>query len=158
MDQLRVHSKHSPTPSDSQRAYATSPPEADPFRRGTPMMFRTLIIAVVATLYSFGNSYAQLTQTPPNETGLALEVVFLKGKPPAYQPVAGSRSKKGGSWSSTDAITASDTLRSQLSSLSYEPDETEVASLIAAFPTLDKRELRISVEAAIHRVRKDLLD
>ncbi len=351
-------------------------------------MFRTLIIAVVATLYSFGNSYAQLTQTPPNETGLVLEVVFLKGKPPAYQPVAGSRSKKGGSWyglfgriagwqlpqgalpinavrlvpylkgetinisvsvmrgkfhdaedkvasykareneevttteleafgvepfvikvvrtsggsdppttlnktksvaiiglepiisplprykmtlhnlsdksisalsirimgqgrarrmgmpqggygepliksqdsgglnvslainaevtaggyqpslppaqqivveslifadgsfegetkpaamflgfvagrrtelkrilplldnalSSTDAFTASDTLRSQLGSLSYEPDETEVASLVAAFPTLDKRELRISVEAAIHRLRKDLLD
>ncbi len=351
-------------------------------------MFRTLIIAFVVTLYCFSNSYAQLTQQQPNETGLALQVVFLKGKPPAYQPVAGLRSNKNGAWyglfgriagwqllkgalpinavrlvpylkgatinisvsvlrgqfhdaedrvatykareneemtvteleafgvepfvikvirtwsnsdlpttlnktksveviglepviatlprykltlhnlsdkniialsinivgqgrvrkmsmpqgdygeplikaqdsgelkmplainaevasggyqpslspaqqivveslifadgryegetkpagmflgfvtgrrielrrilplldkalSSTDAVAASDALRSQLSSLSYEPDEGEVASLAAAFPTLDKRELRVSVEVAIHRVRKDLLD
>jgi hypothetical protein len=60
--------------------------------------------------------------------------------------------------SASDAVSASETLRSQLSSLSYEPDEAEVSSLVVAFPTLDKRELRISIEAAIHTVRRDLLD
>jgi len=58
----------------------------------------------------------------------------------------------------SDAVSASETLRSQLSSLSYEPDEAEVASLVIAFPTLDKGELRISIDAAIHGVRQDLLD
>lgn len=59
--------------------------------------------------------------------------------------------------SNSDPTSAS-TLRAQLSSLSYEPDETEVASLIAAFPALDKGELRGAVEVAIHGVRKELLD
>src|SRR6266496_1186786 len=93
-----AHLKYSPTPSDSLRVYAGSPLAAEPFPRGTPTMFRTSIIAVVVTLYCFCNSYAQLTQQQPNETALALEVVFQKGRPPAYQPVAGSRSKTGGSW------------------------------------------------------------
>ena len=63
-----------------------------------------------------------------------------------------------------DALTKSDdsatidTLRSQLSSLSYDPDEAEVAALSTAFPTLDKRELRMAVEIAIHGVRKKLID
>src|SRR6185436_5701485 len=50
-----------------------------------------------------------------------------------------------------------DSLRSRISSLNYEPDEAEVGSLEAAFPTLDKAELRASVEIAIHGVRRDLL-
>ena len=62
------------------------------------MIVKKLIIAIVATLWVSGSAHAHAIQQSPNETGLALEVVFLKGKPPAYQPVAGSRSKKGGTW------------------------------------------------------------
>ena len=62
------------------------------------MIFRKLIIAVAAALCLFGSAHAQSALQSSNETSLALEVVFLKGRPPAYQQVAGSRSKKGGSW------------------------------------------------------------
>jgi hypothetical protein len=60
--------------------------------------FRKFIIAIAATLWLFGNSHAQLTQQSPNQTGLVLEVLYLKGRPPAYQPVARSKSRKGGGW------------------------------------------------------------
>lgn len=62
------------------------------------MIFRKLIIATAATLCFFASAHTQPIPQSPNETGLALEVVFLKGRPPAYQSVAGSRSKKGGVW------------------------------------------------------------
>lgn len=60
--------------------------------------------------------------------------------------------------SATDAVAAFDALRAQLSSLSYEPEEAEVASLQRALPTLDQAELRASVDAAIHLVRSRLLE
>jgi hypothetical protein len=60
--------------------------------------------------------------------------------------------------SASDAVSASEVLRKELNSLSYEPDEAEVASLVATLPTLDKGELRISVDAHIHQVRTKLLD
>jgi hypothetical protein len=60
--------------------------------------------------------------------------------------------------SAADATSASDTLRSQLIALRYDPDEAEVASLAEAFPTLKKPELQVSVEAAIHHVRRELLN
>lgn len=62
------------------------------------MIVRKLIIAVAAALCLFSSTHAQSALQSSNETSLALEVVFLKGRPPAYQQVAGSRSKKGGSW------------------------------------------------------------
>jgi hypothetical protein len=60
--------------------------------------------------------------------------------------------------SATDAVAAFDALRAQLSSLSYEPEDAEVASLQRALPTLDQAELRASVDAAIHLVRSRLLE
>jgi hypothetical protein len=60
--------------------------------------------------------------------------------------------------SATDAVSASDALLMQLNSLSYEPDAKEVVCLQAALPTLDKHELRTSVDAAIHMVRERLLE
>ncbi|HEV7475323.1 MAG TPA: hypothetical protein VGN90_14815 [Pyrinomonadaceae bacterium] len=60
--------------------------------------------------------------------------------------------------SGADAASASDKLRAQLTALSYEADASEVASLLAAFPSLEKRELESSVDVAIHGTRKGLLD
>jgi hypothetical protein len=60
--------------------------------------------------------------------------------------------------SSTDPNAAADEFASALRSLGYEPHEAEIKSLAKAFPTLDKNEQRISVEAAIHGVRRELLD
>lgn len=62
------------------------------------MILRKLIIAIAATLCFYGSAQAQLPQPTPNETGLTLEVVFLKGKPPAYQRIPRLSQKKGGSW------------------------------------------------------------
>lgn len=60
--------------------------------------------------------------------------------------------------SGVDAAAAADMLRSDLGKLSFAADETEVSALVAAFPSLEKSELRNSVDVAIHGVRKDLLD
>jgi hypothetical protein len=49
-------------------------------------------------------------------------------------------------------------LRKQLNALSYEPDEAEIASLVAMLAPLEKEELRTSVNAQIHQVRRRLLD
>jgi hypothetical protein len=62
------------------------------------MIFRKLIIAIAATACFFAIAHAQPIQQSANETGLALEVVYLKGRPPAYQPVTRSKSRKGGAW------------------------------------------------------------
>lgn len=57
----------------------------------------------------------------------------------------------------TDHI-AAEQLRAELARLSFDADETEVASLSTAFPSIEKRELRTGVDAAIHGVRRDLID
>jgi hypothetical protein len=60
------------------------------------MILKKLIIAIAASLFFFGHSYAQ-PASPASESGLSLEVVFLKGRSPAYQAI-GSRTKKSGAW------------------------------------------------------------
>ncbi|HEY0431379.1 MAG TPA: hypothetical protein VGC61_06160 [Pyrinomonadaceae bacterium] len=58
----------------------------------------------------------------------------------------------------SDAAASPDSLRSQINSLSFEMDEAEVARLAAAFPSWEKKKLRMTVDASVHNVRKDLLD
>lgn len=58
----------------------------------------------------------------------------------------------------SDARSAPDKLHSQLSSLSYEADESELASLVDAFPMMEKRELQFSLDAGSHEIRKAMLD
>ncbi|PYS49901.1 MAG: hypothetical protein DMF68_08660 [Acidobacteria bacterium] len=55
-----------------------------------------LILAAVIFLLSF-NIHPALSQQPA-PTGLALEVTYFKGRPPAYQPVPGPDSKPNGAW------------------------------------------------------------
>lgn len=59
------------------------------------------------------------------------------------------------------ALTASQSLeelRLQLTSLTYDVDDADVAALVEAFPQLDRMRLKSPIETAIHGVRKELLD
>ena len=51
-----------------------------------------------------------------------------------------------------------DSLRTKLSNLSYDFDERDVSALAKAFPEIDRNKLQTSVEAAIHWLRKDVID
>ena len=61
------------------------------------MNLRQVLITVVASLSFLGHTYAQPSPSTGREIGLTLEVIFLKGRPPAYLAV-GSTSTKGGAW------------------------------------------------------------
>lgn len=58
-------------------------------------MIKNLIIALVVIIVFATSSPAQ---SLPNETHLALEIIFLQGRTPAYQQVSTSNSKKSGAW------------------------------------------------------------
>ena len=62
------------------------------------MNLRNLITAIALMVCGLASTHAQQTLSRSSETGLALEVVFLPGEPPAYQPLSLSPSKKGGTW------------------------------------------------------------
>jgi hypothetical protein len=61
------------------------------------MILRQFLITVVVSLSFLGHTYAQPSPSTGREIGLTLEVIFLKGSPPAYLTV-GSTSAKGGAW------------------------------------------------------------
>jgi hypothetical protein len=62
------------------------------------MNLRNLITAIALMGCGLAITHAQQTLSRSSETGLALEVVFLPGEPPAYQPLSLSPSRKGGTW------------------------------------------------------------
>jgi hypothetical protein len=49
-------------------------------------------------------------------------------------------------------------LRLQLTSLSYDIDDAELAALVEGFPGFDRMRLKSPIETAIHGVRKELVD
>ena len=62
------------------------------------MRLKNLIMAVASTVFLLGAVSAQQLQSRPTETGLALEVTYLEGRPPSYQPVPWSNMPRGGTW------------------------------------------------------------
>lgn len=63
------------------------------------MLFRKLITAATVTVcFSFTAAHSQTPQPPSDASGLALEIRYLKERPPAYQTVLGSIAPKKGSW------------------------------------------------------------
>ena len=63
------------------------------------MGVRNLIIATASVICVLGSSNAQEPpQTRTADTGVALEVTYLPGKPPAYQVVTRTEGPKGGTW------------------------------------------------------------
>lgn len=60
-----------------------------------------------------------------------------------------------------DALESSssmETLRTKLSNLSFEFDESDMAALAKAFPGIDRNKLQAPVDVAIHSLRKDVVD
>jgi hypothetical protein len=57
-----------------------------------------------------------------------------------------------------NAVDAPAKLRLAIESLSIDVAESDLAALVQAFPTLNKRSIRSWAEIAVHGVRKDLLD
>jgi len=53
---------------------------------------------------------------------------------------------------------SSETLLRQLNALSHDFDNDDIAPLAKAFPGIDRKKLGSSVEAGIHRIRKELFD
>lgn len=62
------------------------------------MKLKRLVILVASIVCLFGTTSAQQPQTRPAATGLALEVTYFEGRPPAYQPVLGVNMPRRGSW------------------------------------------------------------
>lgn len=60
---------------------------------------RVCAVAVAAALLSVTAYAGQQSPAQRVPTGLALEIVFLKGQPPSLYPVAASQSKQSGGWS-----------------------------------------------------------
>ena len=63
-------------------------------------MNRFLVVAFTVLLLMCQVIVAQQPEQPsaPAPTGLALEITYSKGRPPAFSPVAGSCCKPGGAW------------------------------------------------------------
>jgi len=57
-----------------------------------------------------------------------------------------------------EGSTSIENLRTKLSNLSYDFDESDVAALAIAFPEIERNKLQTSVEASIHWLRKDVVD
>ena len=57
-----------------------------------------------------------------------------------------------------EGSTSIENLRTKLSNLSYDFDESDMAELAKEFPEIDHNKLQTSVEASIHWLRKDVVD
>lgn len=57
-----------------------------------------------------------------------------------------------------EGSTSIENLRTKLSNLSYDFDESDMAALAKAFPEIDRNKLQTSVEVSIHWLRRGVLD
>lgn len=63
------------------------------------MNYKRLIIAIAITSCFLLNASAQIPQGRPTPTGLALEITYFEGRPPAYEPVRRLKLPRGeGTW------------------------------------------------------------
>lgn len=62
------------------------------------MSRKILVIAIASIAWLTNNTSAQQPPTRPNESGLALEIIYFKGTPPAYQLVPRSDPRAAGTW------------------------------------------------------------